>query len=310
MTEKMNTSLLLKTFRDAFFLLTRSKPLILASSTAFFATFALPPIIIIITTSLGLIFRNDSISFELFSSIQDLMGVKATEQLEAIASNFIVLEGNGWIAAGVFMFFIFASTTLMVVIHDSIHVLWRISITNKNKLKTSLVERIKAATLILSIGFLFLLTLFFDMAIALSKDNIHLFFDINELLILRIIHFIFAFIVVTVWFSLVFKILPNAYVPWKIAFSGGLVTSVLFGIGKIVLHRFLVRGSIASVFGASGSFALILLFIFYTSLIFYFGASFTYMFAKNLSLPIKPGKDANLYIETILKQETNSADKI
>lgn len=296
----MNSSLFLKTFRDAFFLLTRSNPLILASSTAFFATFALPPIIIIIVTSLGLIFKNDIISFELFNSIQDLMGDKATDQLEAIASNFVILEGNGWIAAGVFLFFIFAATTLLVVIHDSIHVLWRISIQKKNKFKTSLTERLKAITLILSIGILFLLTLVFDTTIALYKDKVHLLFDTNDLLMLKAIHFVFAFMVVTLWFSLVFKVLPNAFVPWKVALSGGTVTSVLFGIGKIVLHRFLVRGSIVTVFGASGSFALILLFIFYTSFIFYYGASFTYMIARNSGQAIKPGKHANLYVQTIL----------
>ena len=181
----MNTPLFLKTFRDAFFLLTRSNPLILASSTAFFATFALPPIIIIIVTSLGLIFKNDIISFELFNSIQDLMGDKATDQLEAIASNFIVLEGNGWIAAGVFLFFIFAATTLLVVIHDSIHVLWRISIQRKGKFKTSMMERFKAITIILSIGLLFLLTLIFDTTIALYKDKIHLLFETNDLIMLK-----------------------------------------------------------------------------------------------------------------------------
>jgi len=147
---------------------------------------------------------------------------------------------------------------------------------------------------------LFLLTLIFDTTIALYKDKIHLLFEMNDLIMLKTIHFLFAFIVVTLWFSLVFKVLPNASVPWKIALSGGVVTSVLFGIGKIVLHRFLVRGSIVTVFGASGSFALILLFIFYTSFIFYYGASFTYMFAKNSGQPIKPGKHANLYVETIL----------
>jgi membrane protein len=296
----MNIQLFLKTLRDAFFLLTRSNPLILASSTAFFATFALPPIIIIIVTSLGLIFRNDIISFELFNSIQDLMGENATEQLEAIASNFIILEGNGWIAAGVFLFFIFAATTLLVVIHDSIHLLWRISVQKKNKFRTSMMERFKAITLILSIGVLFLLTLLFDTTIAFYKDNIHLLFNLNDLVMIKTLHFVFAFLVITLWFSLVFKVLPNAFVPWKIALSGGIVTSVLFGIGKIALHRFLVRGSIVTIFGASGSFALILLFIFYTSFIFYYGASFTYMIAKNSGQPIKPGKHADLYVETIL----------
>lgn len=296
----MDFKLLFKTFRKSYSLLGRNNPLILASSTAFFATFSLPPIIIILVSLLGLCFKSEHVSKELFISIKDLLGNNATIQIQAIYNNFVILEGKGWIAAGIFLFFVFSATTLLVIIHDSIHILWRIAHKSTNRMRTRLWERMKAVLLIVSIGVLFLISLLFDMSLALLKEHLPTMFHSNGIFILRIFHVIFSFFVVTTWFSLVFKVLPNAFVPWKIAFAGGFVTGLFFSIGKLILGKFLVNGQIATVFGASGSFALILLFIFYSSLFFYFGACFTYTWGKIIGNPIRPGKYSNLYETTII----------
>lgn len=98
-----------------------------------------------------------------------------------------------------------------------------------------------------------------------------------------------SLIIVSVWFSMLFKILPDAKASWKVTFTGGLFTGILFTAGKILIRYVLSLGNLTNIFGASSSFALLLLFVFYSSFILYFGACFTKVFAAFIKDPIKPG---------------------
>jgi membrane protein len=289
-----------KSLKKAFFLLQRSNPMILAASTAFFTTFSLPPIIIILVSVLSLYFKSETISEELFMSIQDALGPNVEAQIKLIVQNFRIVEGNVWIAFGGFVFFIFVATTLLIVVQDSIHILWRITPKSTRGLKVKGIERFKAFTLILSIGVLFLISLLFDTSFILLRDHVPHVFHSQDLLPIRVLHTIGSLFVIMVWLTLVFKVLPDARVAWKVAIPGGMFTGLLFDIGKVVLGRFLLHGQIPIIFGASASFAMILLFIFYSSFIFYFGACFTYMYAKAIHSPILPGKHTALYEEKVV----------
>ena len=105
-------------------------------------------------------------------------------------------------------------------------------------------------------------------------------------------HSIFKYIIsigiVTLWFALVFRYLPDGQPTWKIAFAGAFLTSILFTIGKIILHWLLTYSNINTLYGTSASIVLLLLFVFYSSLIIYFGAAFTKIWAIYKNEPIRP----------------------
>src|SRR5690606_19526928 len=111
-----------------------------------------------------------------------------------------------------------------------------------------------------------------------------------DVTLIRLINIVFSILVVTAWFTIIFKFLPNAKIQWGVATTGGLLTAVLFNIGKWILGKLLLYNNVVTFFGASASFALILLFIFYSALILYYGASFTFVYGDAIHKPILPGK--------------------
>src|SRR5690606_20991016 len=102
--------------------------------------------------------------------------------------------------------------------------------------------------------------------------------------------FVFSVGSITCWFGIIFKLLPNARIGWKPALIGGFCTSLLFSLGKFILGRVLIRGDIGSVFGTSASVVLLLLFIFYSAIIFYYGAVFTKNYAAAIGQPVRPAR--------------------
>jgi membrane protein len=110
-----------------------------------------------------------------------------------------------------------------------------------------------------------------------------------------ILNYIFSIIIVTLWFAMVFRYLPDGRPEWRIAFAGAFLTSILFTIGKIVLHWLLTYSNINTLYGTSASIVLLLLFVFYASLILYYGAAFTKVWGMYKDDPIRPLPHATHY---------------
>jgi membrane protein len=286
---------------ESFVMLRRNDALILASSTAFFTTFSLSPIIVILVNVLGLYFKSESIRHKLIGKLQTIFGQQTASEIEKIVNNFMAFEGTWWITITSFLFLLFVSTTLLGIIRKSIHQLWNIRRKSSVRLKYTIKERLIGLGILGFIGLLFIVSLMLDTSLAIFRDYLQtLIPGINPYLI-RIINLIISIGVVTAFFTVIFKILPEVSMRWNVAFTGGIVTALLFSLGKFILGRLLVESDLKTIFGASASFALLLLFIFYSSLIMYLGAAFTYSFAKAIDEPIKPGKYADEYEKRIVK---------
>lgn len=272
----------------AFSQLRRSDPLILASSTAFFTTFSLAPIIAILVNVLSLYFKSENISDELFEKVRTVMGAEAADQIESMVNNFKSFDSHWSITVGGSLFLVFVATTLLHVIKHAIHQLWHIKRKSSNQLKYNLKERLTSFAMILVIGILFLITLLLDASMTVLQGYLQNIIPSIDALLIRAIHTVISILAVTAWFTILFKALPDAKVAWRVAIPGGLVTGILFNVGEFILGKLLDYSNIATIFGASASIALILLFIFYSSMIIYFGASFTYEYAREIGRPVKP----------------------
>jgi membrane protein len=287
--------------RDAFDLLRRNDPLILSSSTAFFATFSLSPIIVILVNVFGIYFQSERIRQQLFAKLEVTLGQQTTLEIEKIVNNFMAFGGDWWVTASSFIFLLFVATTLLGVVRKALHQLWHIRRKASVKLKYNIKERLIGLGLLVFIGLLFLVSLMLDTSLAIFREYIQeLLPGINRALI-RATNIIVSIAVVTTWFAVLFKVLPEARMHWRIALVGGFVTGLLFSIGKLILGRLLIGGNLTTIFGASASIVLLLLFIFYSALIMYYGAAFTYSFAKAIEDPIMPGKYADEYEEIVVK---------
>jgi membrane protein len=144
-------------------------------------------------------------------------------------------------------------------------------------------------------GILFLTSLLSDALIALLSDLIKDYWPAITGAFIQIIRHVVAIAIVTVWFAVVFKFLPDARTPWPTALGGALFTAVLFTGGKFLLGLLLSGSNIGSIYGASGSFVLILLFVFYSSFILYYGAAFTRQWGKYNNKELMPRDYAMFY---------------
>ncbi|MEO5978377.1 MAG: YihY/virulence factor BrkB family protein [Chryseolinea sp.] len=281
--------------KDAFLRLKRNEPLILASATAFFTLFSLTPILVILVNISSLLFRKIKITYALFESIQRVFGNETSKQIQSIVENVKSFGGEWYITVGGFIFLLFVATNLLNIIQKAINQLWGIRKSRSKKIKYGVRERLIGILLILAIGFVFVISLLLDTSVAFLGGYLHKLIPTVDTIFIRTANIFFSVLVVTAWFTILFKILPDAVVNWNVAVVGGLLTSVLFSIGKWILGQLLDYSSMVTIFGAFASVFFILLFIFYSSLILYFGASFTYSYASATNRPIKPRKYSDNY---------------
>ena len=290
-------------FKNAFVQLRRSEPLILASATAFFTLFSLAPIMIILASILSIIFRNSKIAESLFNPLQRVFGTETSEQIQTIVGNVKAVAGDWYITIGGFIFLLFVATNLLNIIKKAINQLWRIRKSTSRRIKYTLRERSIAILLILSIGFIFIISLLLDTSVAFLQEYLEQLIPSVDTLLIRTVNIFLSVLVVTAWFTIVYKILPDAIVHWEVAIVGGLLTAVLFTIGKWILGYLLNYSNMVTIFGAFASVLFILLFIFYSSLILYFGAAFTHAYASSAGRPIKPRKHSvNYEVKTVSPQ--------
>ena len=290
--------------RRAFSLLKRKDPLILSASTAFFATFSLSPILLLLVYVFSLYFRSDRISQQVFRTVGSTLGNETARTIETIVNNFMSLEKNWLVTIFGFIFFLFVATTLLGVIKHAIQRIWFLRTKPQLKLKHFSRERGTQIGLLVFTGVIFLVSLLIDTALAMSIDFFKASLPAFAIHVIRILNGAFSVIMVTVWFMVLFKFLPEATLSWDTAFNGALVTGILFSCGKLVLGKILIHSRFETIFGASASFALLLLFIFYSSFILYFGAAFTREFAALNNKNICAGKYSDEFEERIIGENS------
>ncbi len=285
---RFSVPVLTRLLKDAFTEFRSNDPLRLAGATAFFTTFALPPILMILILALGSIFNRRMISRQLFTRLEGMLGEGAVDQLINTLRGFRDLAQNRILTVGILIFLIFVATTLFKVINSSINQIWKIRVEAKRNVGQRLKARMQSVLVILFTGVLFLSSLLGDAVQAFLGKYVNQLWPEIGPYFNGALNYIISVIIVTLWFVALFRYLPDARISWRSAFVGGLLTSILFNLGKLVLGYLLLSGNIGSLYGASGSLVLLLLFVFYSSFILYFGAAFTKVWALNHKDPIKP----------------------
>jgi membrane protein len=275
-------------FHKALKELLKNDPLRMAGATAFFTTFALPPILVILIQSLKLFFDARTIRVELFRSLSDIVGPETVRQLVNILQSLRKLANNWYITIGGFIFLLFVATTLFKVIKSSLNQLWRIKPQKKLGVLKGLQGRVQSLVVILLAGVLFVIGILTESARAFIGNYIFEFSPLVSAYFNSFLNHFVSTVIVMVWFVMVFRYLPDGRPGWRIAFTGAFVTSLLFTLGKIILHWLLTYSNINTLYGTSASIVLLLLFVFYSSLILYYGAAFTKVWALYMNDPILP----------------------
>ncbi|WP_461090222.1 YihY/virulence factor BrkB family protein [Spirosoma gilvum] len=272
-------------------------PIRMAGATAFFSFFALPPIVIILSTLLDPLFvvQSEGVSGHLFDELADLFGPKGARQLEVISHRLRQPKPSNSLAVLSIFLVLLASTTLFAIVKNSLDQLWNVRSRSKHPLVYFLRNKLVALTIIIGSGVLFALSVTLEQFLGrLSTD-----WMLSALSYYQIMadlgHLVASVLIRMIWFAILFRFLPDVRITWRAVWLGAAFTSVLFKIGESILSRLLINSQVGSLYGHSGAIILVLLFIFYSSLIFYYGASFTRQYSEWMHLMAEPGPQAVAY---------------
>jgi membrane protein len=272
-------------------------PLQLSSSTAFFSLFAIPPILVILINSLSLFIGPEFLNEEIFSQISSILGEPGTEKIKQIISNFQDLPDDMLTSVLVFIFLLFIGTNLFFMVQLNINQVWNVPSKSSQKFTSHLKGRFIAVALVVIGGVIILIAILADLLVAFIGDQISQVLPNIRSYVIRIISLVFSLLTFSAWFTLLFKILPNAKLRWRPAIVGGILASVLFKVGQIVIEQILVNSNIKGIFGASSSIVLVMLFVFYVSFIFYFVAMFIKNYSELIDQPITTFEDKDTEIQ-------------
>ncbi|MEO6252894.1 MAG: YihY/virulence factor BrkB family protein [Ferruginibacter sp.] len=286
---------------NAYRVLIKNDPLRLAGATAFFTSFALPPILLLLIQLLSLLFNKRTISTQLFLQLGQIVGEDTVKLVVEILRGFRGLASNIPLAIGGFLFMIFVATTLFKVIQSSLNQVWGMRKTGDKRFKMALMTRFKSTLVILFTGLLFMATLAAESLKVIFGNYLDDIFPVAGFYMIGTLSTLVSIIIVSIWFTVLFRYLPDGKPNWRVAVTGGVLTSILYNIGVVVLKWLLLHGNIGAVYGASTSIVFLLLFLFYSSLIFYYGASFTKVWSEYLKQPIQPVKNAETYEQLKMK---------
>ncbi|MEO6276592.1 MAG: YihY/virulence factor BrkB family protein [Roseateles sp.] len=254
----------------------------MGAALAYYTVFSLAPLIVIIVSVAGLVFGAEAVRGEVFGQIAGLMGAgpaKAVEDMLASVSK--PSTGVMGTLIGVVVLLI-GATTVFGELQDSLDRIWRAPVRQGSSGLWALVRsRLLSFGMILGVAFLLTVSLVAGAAVAALGKWWGGWFGGWEVLA-QIVNVVLGFALTTAVFALIFKVMPRVKVGWGDVWVGASVTALLFTVGRFLISLYIGKTGVASGFGAAGSVAVVLVWVYYSAQIFLVGAEFTWVYAQRL----------------------------
>jgi len=269
----------------------------LSAALSYYTIFSLPPLLIIIISLSGIFFGADAVKGEIFGQINGLVGNDAAIQIQETIKNVKLSTNISFAAILGIVILIIGASGVFAEIQDSINYIWGIKAKPKRGIIRYIYNRLMSFSMIGSVGFLLMVGLIVNSLIDVLNNRLLFFFPQNAVFLFYIINALVIFAIITLLFIIIFKTLPDGKIAIRDCAIGASFTAFLFMIGKFAIGFYLGRSNIGSVYGAAGSVIVILVWVYYSAIILYFGAEFTKVYANTHGGKIIP----NSYSIKIIK---------
>lgn len=264
----------------------------LSASLAYYTIFSIAPLSIIILSVCGLFFGEDAVAGQFYGQINGLVGNQAAAQIQETIKNMQLSDNNVFaMVFGIIMLLVGASG-VFAEIQSSINYIWGLKAKPKKGFKKFIKNRIMSFSMIGSMGFLLLVSLLANTILDVMSGRLREYLPNATVYLFYILNIVVVFAIITLLFSTIFKTLPDGKLAWKDTLIGSGVTAILFMIGKLGISIYLGTSSVASAYGAAGSIVIILVWVYYSAIILYFGAEFTKVYAQLYGKKIIPNSYA------------------
>lgn len=266
-------------FKNAFGLFNEHNGLKLSAALSYYTVFSLGPLLVIIVSVAGIFFGKKAVQGKVYGQISGLVGKDAALQIQQIMQN--IQQSHHSIIGGIigFIILIIGASGVFSEIQESINYLWSVEPKAKKKFLQAITRKLLSFSLLAGMSFVLLVSLIINSLIDVLSERLKSYFPEYAFYLFYVLNIFIILFIITWLFTMIFKVLPGARISTKHAFVGASFTAILFLIGKFIIGFYLGNSKIGLTYGATASVVVTMLWVYYSSIILYFGAAFTKIYS-------------------------------
>ena len=280
-----------KLLKNAYVNWNANEPWARSATIAYYALFSLPSLVIIVVTTAGYFFGREDVQLRITNQISDFVGIEAAEAIERMVDNAALRESSTLaVIFGVF-FLIFGATGVFFQLKAAMNNIWNIT-AKKNTVWRVVINRMISFGMVMVLGLLMLISMIISTVLTSISGELASVAPSVTIFMVIITDFIISFFIITSLFAAIFKLLPDVKLKWRTTYWGAGMTTFLFLIGEYLISFYFGQSNPGSVYGGASSVVLVLLWVYYTCLIVFFGAEFTVQYALHKNERVEPNEHA------------------
>lgn len=305
MRDKISIKGIWQVIKDTFSGFSDDKVTKLSGSLAYYTVFSMGPLLVVIISLCGIFLSREAIEGKVYNVLVGFVGSDTASQLQEIIKNASIGDRSTIAAIVGIVTLLIGATSVFAEIQDSINMIWGLKPKPKRGWLKYLQNRFLSFSVIVSLGFLLLVSLALSAIVEGISGRLQNAFPGVTVVVFYIINLVLTIGISTLIFATIFKVLPDAKIKWRDVFSGAIVTAILFLIGKFAITLYISQTQVGSTYGAAGSLVVLLVWVYYSSIILYLGAEFTKAYAIKYGSAIHP----NDYAVTTKQVEVEMGNK-
>jgi len=287
----------------------------LSAALAFYTIFSLPAMLIIIVSISDVFYGRAAVEGRLFHQISNFVSTDAALQIQQIVRGAALSNSSTFATIVGISTLLFGATSMFGEIQDSINFIWKLKAKprkGRGFLKL-VINRLLSFSIVVSLGFLLLVSLMVNGLMAALIDRLTEMFPHLTVIMVYVFNVILTFGITALLFAMIFKVLPDAKIKWRHVRAGAFTTAILFMLGKFLIGYYLGHSKMSNTYGAAGSVIVMLLWVYYSAMILYFGAVFTHVYAVQTGSRIYPNNYAvwvqQIEVESVKSMEQQPEEK-
>lgn len=265
----------------------------LAAALAYYTIFSLAPLLILVIAIAGAFFGQDAAREAILNQMQNLVGQDGASVMQDALENANQTGRSSGIIASLISIalLLFGASGVFAQLQEALNTIWNVEAKPDNAAKGFVRKRLLSFAMILAIGFLLIVSLVVSAVLSAFSDYL------SQIMpgfggLWQLVNFALSLVILAVLFAMMYKFVPDVRIKWSDVWVGGLITAVLFTIGKFLIGLYLGHSSFSSTYGAAGSLVVILAWVYYSAQILFFGAEFTQVYARRYGSRIQPNEHA------------------
>ncbi len=291
--------------KDTFNGFSDDKVMKLSGSLAYYTVFSMGPLLVVIISLCSLFLKREIVEGRVYSVLQGFVGSDTAAQLQDIIKNAAIGNESTTAATVGGIMLLLGATTVFAEIQDSINGIWGLKPKPKKGWLKMIQNRILSFSVIISLGFILLVSLAVTGIVESISDNLQVRYPDVAVAIFYVVNLVLTLVISTLIFAVIFRVLPDAKIKWRDVIAGAVMTALLFMLGKFAISLYISQAKVGSTYGAAGSLVVLLVWVYYSSIILYLGAEFTKAYAVRFGSEIHP----NDYAVTTKQVEIETGKK-